>query len=475
MKTIYNINIVLLVLFVFIGCSKKEEIPADVKVNNFVWKGLNAYYLWQGKVPDLSDRRFSTQSQINNYLSNFQNPSKLFYSLLYQKGTIDKFSWIVDDYIALEKSFQGITLNNGMNFGLVQYQDKSENVFGYVRYVVPNSDAASKNVERGMIFNQIDNTNITTSNYKELIKKKNYTITLANYNNGNPTKTNQKIALTKNDLQENPIFISKIIESENKKIGYLMYNQFSSSYDEKLNTEFAKFKSNGVTELIVDLRYNGGGSVNTAVYLGSMITGQFTNELFAKQVWNEKYMDIHGNNKNLKDFFTDKIVKKGRQQPINSLNLKDVYFIVSNSSASASELVINALKPYINVKLVGDITYGKHVGSITLYDSKNYRKNGPEFNKNHTWAMQPIVLKIQNKRGETNPNGHNPDVFLKEKYEHLGVLGNVNEPLLKKTINLINGKVKSSVKMRKQTSEFNELMSSDELNPNSNNMYVNFK
>jgi C-terminal processing protease CtpA/Prc len=110
--------------------------------------------------------------------------------------------------------------------------------------------------------------------------------------------------------------------------------------------------------------------------------------------------------------------------------------LTTKSSASASELVINCLKPYINVIQIGDVTTGKNVGSITLYDSPTFAKQN--VNPNHKYAMQPIVLKIVDKNGFGDYTaGISPTFLLSENLNDLGILGNVNEPLLNAAINQI--------------------------------------
>ena len=295
-----------------------------------------------------------------------------------------------------------------MDFGLKRYKDNSTNVYGYVRYILPNSSAASKDIKRGMIFNTINGTQLTDSNYRNLLfsNSTNLNVGFANYNNENPISNDVFTTLSKEEIAENPIAISKIIREGNKKIGYLLYNQFSSSYDEQLNTVFNSFKTENIDDLIIDLRYNGGGSVNTATYLGSMITGQFTGELYSKEVWNSKIQKAYSAD-NFYNYFTDEIKRTDEngnvviQESIHSLNLSKVYFIVSASTASASELVINSLRSYIEVKIVGTTTVGKQVGSVTLYDSDNLRRNGANLNTTHSYAIQPIVLEISNKDNQT--------------------------------------------------------------------------
>ena len=469
-------------LLLLTSCSKSEDLSVDLQINNFVWKGLNAYYLWQSDVPDLQDRRFGNQSQLNSYLSGFSSPESLFESLLNRPE--DRFSVIVDDYIALENSFQGINLSNGMEFGLVRYKDGSSNIYGYVRYVIPNSDADNMGIIRGMLFNKVNGIQLTDTNFFNFLFRgpSIYTIGLADYNDGNPIFNNITYTLTKSEIEENPIKIAKIFTENNTKIGYLMYNQFARNYDLELNSVFGNFKSENIDELIVDLRYNPGGFTSSASHLASMITGQFTGELFSKESWNNKVMNSIPSD-NFENRFLDKIriFDQNRniikEEGINSLGLNRVYFIVSGSTASASELLINSLSPYIDVRIIGLKTEGKVRGSVTLYDSDNYLRNGKNFNLNHTYAMQPLVLEIVNKNGDNFPNGMIPAINLQgiqisENFGNLGVLGDRNELLLNRTIfYILTGQKKIEAQKELTIKEF---YSSKLATPTSNNMYSDF-
>ncbi|NDK19112.1 MAG: peptidase S41, partial [Zetaproteobacteria bacterium] len=114
--------------------------------------------------------------------------------------------------------------------------------------------------------------------------------------------------------------------------------------------------------------------------------------------------------------------------------------------ASASELVINGLNPYITVKSIGTKTVGKYVASIKVYDSKDLGRAGA--NPNHTYAMQPIVLEELNKLDFNDKDGFDPTILLPEDYGNLGILGDENEPLFKATLDLIStgGKLISAQK-----------------------------
>ncbi|MES2574932.1 MAG: S41 family peptidase [Bacteroidota bacterium] len=461
------------------SCQDNDDVavPADLEINDFIWKGLNLYYLWQADVPNLSDNKFSTQTKLNNFLSGYPVPEKLFQNLLYKpeslfpgKGqAVDRFSWIVDDYLELEGSLQGTTNNNGVEFGLSYKSSSSSEIVGWVRYIIPNSDASTKNIKRGDIFYGVNGTQLTVNNYQSLLFGSNndYTLNFADINGGAFTPNGKSVALTKTVLDENPILINKVITSGSHKIGYLMYNGFYANYDTQLNDAFGTLKSQGITDLVLDLRYNGGGSIQTATRLASMITGSFKGQVFSKEQWNAKIESYFQANdpESLKNLFTDKM----GSTTINSVNMNKIYILTSKSTASASELVINGLKPYIEVIQIGDVTVGKNVGSVTLYDSPTFGKTNR--NPKHRYAMQPLVLKIVNSVGFGDyQSGLTPTFQLAENLSALDVLGNTTEPLLSTAISKITG----SSKMKRQSPgiNFNFFKDSKSINGMRNQMYI---
>ena len=327
-----------------------------------------------------------------------------------------------------------------MEFGLSYKPNSSNEIFGVVRYIHPNSNAEANDIKRGDIFTSIDNTFLNISNYNSLLSQENYQVNFATYNDMNTDTTNDdtielnniNVDLSKEPLNKNPIFHHDIINSSGINIAYLMYNQFVPNFDNNLEIIFSEFKSNSVDELILDLRYNPGGSINSAVLLSSLITGQFQNEIFSTEQWNTDIQNYWLNND--PEYLINRFVNSE-----NSLNLNRVYILTSRSSASASELVINCLAPYIDVVQVGTTTYGKYQASVTLYDSENFTSQN--INPSHTYAIQPLVLKTLNAIGQTDYfNGLNPDFEFEERPYDMGIIGNINEPLLNQTINLIGSK-----------------------------------
>ena len=476
MKSILKVIILLfLTVLPFQSCQDNDDIYTS-DVQNFIWKGLNFYYLWQEDVPDLADNRFASTFQLNAFLYSHISPEDLFQSLLYKPTSrfpatqaVDRFSWIVDDYLELEGQLQGNTNSNGVEFGLSYKSSGSTEIIGWVRYIVPNSDAATKDIKRGDIFYGVNGTSLNIDNYQQLLFGSNndYTLNLAKYENNVFVPNGKSVALTKTALEENPILINKVIVSGSHKIGYLMYNGFYSNYDTELNDAFGTLKSQGITDLVLDLRYNGGGSVRTATRLASMITGSFAGQVFAKQQWNSKIESYYAANNPdaLKDLFPDEI----GSTPIQSVGMIKVYILTTKSTASASELIINGLKPFIEVVQIGDLTTGKNVGSVTLYDSPTLGKE--KRNPNHRYAMQPIVLKIVNAQGFGDyQSGLVPTYSQKESILNLGILGETTEPLLSKAIEKITGV--SRLQPSKSRIEFNYFDELKSINEYQNQMYL---
>ena len=467
------LSVLTILTLITVSCTNDDiNIPEEIEVQDFIWKGLNLYYFWQEDVPDLANDRFSNQGQLNNFLNNYDDPKDLFDALKFNPGQEggDKYSWIVDDYIELEQQLQGTSKNNGVKYGLVPFSGGND-LFGYVQYISPNSDASNKDIKRGDLFLEVDGQQLTLDNYRDLLFGANdsYTLGLASIDNTTISLTGETVSLTKEIYTENPVFLTKTIDKGGKKIGYIMYNAFRANFETELNNAFLQLKNEGVTDLVLDLRYNGGGRISTATSLASMITGQFEGELFSKESWNSKLQEF------LEEEFPERLTNNfgstiENNSIINSLNLTKLYVLVTKRSASASELVINGLKPYIDVTLVGSKTEGKHVGSVTLYDSENFLRTGA--NQNHFYAMQPIVLQEVNKLGENNNNtGFDPNIPLAEDYGNLGVLGDEDEPLLEAALNDILG-MSTPVKRKSFFSGLKEIGHSEEMLYLHSGMYI---
>lgn len=179
------------------------------------------------------------------------------------------------------------------------------------------------------------------------------------------TATSANYALT-------PVLAAKILTAPNgAKVGYLAYQEFISSSASALGNAFDSFRAAGVTELVVDLRYNGGGSVTTARDLASLIGGASLN--------GQVFAGLRFNANNSASNFNYVFNSSAATQPAQPLEgLSRVFVIASSGTASASELVINSLKPFRNVVTIGSSTFGKPYGFVpreacgTTYSAVNF-------------------------------------------------------------------------------------------------------
>jgi C-terminal processing protease CtpA/Prc len=441
------------------NCNKNEDInvpPApiseepqqtvDIVVQDFMWQTMNAFYLWQADVADLADDRFGSQVDYEAFLAETPDPEAFFYDQLLIPD--DRFSVAVDNYKDLVNSLAGIFTSNGLEFGLVRFSG-SDDVFGYVRYVIAGSDAATKPIARGDIFTGVDGQTLNINNYIDLLFGSNatYTLNMADIVDNTITPNGVEISLTKQEnLVEDPVLVSKVLDVGGQNVGYLMYNQFTGESSDQLNQVFGDFKAANITDLVLDLRYNPGGSGSTVQVLASLIYDTNTSNLLWKDRYNAKIEAAFGPGDLDNNFVSTTGTAFGNMDaPLNNLNLSRVFVIATGGSASASELVMVGLEPYINVIHIGETTVGKNQGSNTFVDdpaNNNFYQPDREdqINPDNQWAVQPIIITVENSAGFSDySNGLVPDIELEEDLTNLGVLGDPNEPLLARAIQEISG------------------------------------
>ena len=468
------ISIVIFLLFVTISCSEKDDliiedndkINENKYVNDWIYKEMNIYYLWNDKIPKKPDYTLA--------------PDLFFKSLLnqYNKDTNpngDRFSWIDDDYTNLLGSLSGIKSDEiGFDYIFVATNDTRNEYYALVTYPKKGSDAYIKGIDRGRFITKVDGKIITKENYRVVFSGTgSKTLSMKDYIYNNQT---QKYTLTdaadvtirmEKDFAETPVYLDTVYTeiSKDKKIGYMVYNFFatdkgdnSHDYDRLLMDRLKSIKDKGATEMILDLRYNGGGAVSTAIALASaLVKGRSIKNVLVTAEYNalvdSELKKEEGANYN-KDYFIDKIA--GTSIVVPALDLPRLYVLVTGGSASASELIINGLKPYMDVVLIGETTYGKNVGSISIYE-----KNDPK----NKWGMQPIIVKYSNSAGNSDfTAGFKPN-FEVDELEALNLrlveFGNTDDPLLSVALNQITGGVQTrTMRMNRQiatTPEMNEV------------------
>lgn len=440
---------VVISVLLFTGCEKKEvpvgeekvQASAQVqKINGFIKDVMTDVYLWYDKLPDI-DIKYETNSK------------DYFQKLLYSE---DKWSYITDDITAFEQSLQGVEKTFGYSLVFGSFVNSSGaptgNYFGIVEYVYPNTPASKAGFTRGDLIIKLDGGNITADNYRNLFSGTSVSVTKGTLTS-NGIATGATLTLVAEELNLDPVLMYKIIEREGHKIGYLVYLQFIPSYNSSsLNLAFQYFRENQISDLVLDLRYNPGGYTTAAQYLTSSIAPLNTvndKSTLVSYQWNDKYQAYWISN-NRQDQLG---VKFDPNVPVK-LGLGKLYVLTGNGTASASELTICGLEPYMDVVIVGDTTYGKYTASITI-KPEDWYQNASDYTGFKNWGMQPIIMRYANSQGITNfKNGFAPDFLVRDELLPAYPLGELTEPLLKKAVENITGTTISAPKRAERPIEY---------------------
>lgn len=395
-------------------------------INNWIYENMNAYYLWGDQMAA------KTGTDLTSV------PDKYFRSLLYQYGNVDRFSWIDEDAEALVASLQGVTKSAGFSYTPFLAGPNTKDVVFAVRYSIKDSPAEKAGLVRGDIITKVNGVTIDTLNYRTILSPENLAFTLGERSGTSFISNGKTISVTKDVIQNFPVHFNSIIEAGDKKIGYIVYNQFipgitvngvtNTQFDNELRTVFGRFKAEGVSELVLDLRYNGGGYISSSDVLSSLIVSNLKpGTLMSKQIWSANAKKLFNEPESAYESYW-------RSEPNNLGSLSRVFILTSGGTASASELVINNLKPFMEVVLVGGNTYGKDVGSITIDDKRN--------NYRWKWGLQPIVLRTVNAVGEASygtKSGFMPNFSVSDNVLPYRPFGDPSETLLKTVLEQITG------------------------------------
>jgi C-terminal processing protease CtpA/Prc len=423
-----------LTLTICISACNKEEISVDDNfdpgtneyVNDWIYTNLSNYYYWEEDLP----ARSITDA----------NPEDFFYS---QLSTQDRFSWIQPNFIELLNSLQGVNTEAGYEFILFNDPQIENGVIGQITYIKEGSPAATvEGILRGDLFYQINGSSLNINNYRSLLGEisEPHSLTFKRYSSETETFTEigQK-SFTTAEVAEKPIYLDTVYEINNKRIGYLVYNLFSTGekadddsypYLQNMDAVFSTFKGKGIQHLILDLRYNSGGAETATINLASLIGAGITqNDVFIKRDYNDLYESFLIENygeESLLRYFTNKAENIG-----SSLVDPELIVLTSGGTASASELLVNGLLPYMNVFMIGDTTVGKNVGSASIYEDDD---------PDNTYGMQPIITKSFNSKNQSDySQGFYPDIAIRDFGLDKKELGDKNELLLNLAISYITG------------------------------------
>jgi len=438
MKNIRFCVVLYLAVMLFGACSDEKDNSSPTyeegdEVNQWIEKIMRQHYLWEDEIPD------------EGSLDQDLEPDKFFLTLLSESDGIERngehqyFSYIEKKSTSTKASSTNES-SYGFEFAIYRESAQSTRIYALVLYVLPNSPAADAGLKRGDWVSAIDEVNLSTSNYSKLSSGDAVSFSLLKYTSDYKALTSDRTIdmPAAREVEDTPFLYNTMIEEGGKKIGYLVYNRFRTgpegtddlTYDNHLKSLFQNYKSNGVTEFILDLRYNGGGLISCAQLLSSLLAPQTAlSKTFCLLEYNEKQKD-----KNYTYLFdSSSTVKAG------NLNLSRMYVLTGEMTASASELVINALIPYIgreNIIIIGSQTIGKPVGSATYGEDEDV-----------DWLLHPITVRIFNAEKEADyANGFIPDYLLDELNfgQLLYPFGDSQELLLNYALTKITGLRSSS-------------------------------
>ncbi|WPV69595.1 S41 family peptidase [Chitinophaga sp. LS1] len=407
--------IIALTVLIFFAACHKDNAPdvtptgpvTQQETNKWILDSMRYFYLWNSTLPATVDTTLST----TDYFASLKNAEDRF-SFLYKPSDNSTYpKYMLYQY--------------GILFSVIE-QDGPK---GVVQLVIPGSVAALNGIKRGDYFTAINGNTLTSSNASEL------TAAMLAGTSATLTVNDAVITLPAQQLGEDPLYQKDTFMVKDKVVAYLFYNYFNDTYNTALQQAFQAFKNAGASELILDLRYNPGGSVAAAALLNAMIApGISEQSLFAKYTGNN-----HLGSRDVTYKSALSVPESGNPISFSALtdkrlSLSRVFIISGEATASAAELTINSLKPYTQVIQIGEKTFGKDKGAVIISDARI------------PWTLMPITYNLLNANGTGGyTSGISPDYTIDEMSElPLKTLGNHTDPLIAKAISIIDGNAKTT-------------------------------
>ena len=384
----------------FTGCEKDDPpLSEEIRARDQLYKLMNDWYLWYDKMPDVDKSQYDT-------------PEELLEAMRYLPK--DVFSYITSWQEFESRMLEGKYIGHGFSWGF------DDNGNARIIFIFKDSPLYNEEVRRGWIINKVNGTAITTENGSTIFGDK-----TVGYENTiefiTPADSTVSITTAKKEIQKNSVLYYDTLHINSTVTAHMVFQEFMQPSIEEFTDVFSFFNSTGVTEMILDLRYNPGGLTSVATLLASLITGENTaGEVFTKHIYNDKKSD-----ENSSTIF---------EEQTNSLNLSRIIILTTGGTASASEALINGLEPYIDVVTIGGTTYGKPVG-MRAFQYEDY-------------VFLPITFRIANSMNKSDYyDGIQPDALCNDDFTR--AFDNRKEACLKEAIYYLENGSFSGTKSRK--------------------------
>lgn len=423
----------------FGGCAvdRWEAYAGRTQTDRWIDDTMRVWYYWKQDIPHTND------------LNYFSPPFEFFASVLSEQDGKDgqPFSTIDSLDAPATRGVPSTDYGYGFQYTTNHVEDNDTALYARLLYVSPDSPAGEAGLERGDWILEMDGEPITENNYSRLNGGEGITLTVGYYDAAQDTilayAEPQTLAPART-FYDNPVHYRNVYVSGSKRVGYLVYNHFtggltesSTEYDDDLREAFSYFATEQVNEFVLDLRYNNGGQLSCASLLCAMLApSSALGQTLAYLEFNESIGEQEM-------VFDESLIQGGA-----NLNLSRLYVLTSTETASASEMLINCLKPYMEVVLVGGTTVGKNVASRAFV------------NEELMLEMRPIVCKLYNADRESEyAEGFTADVSVDENGDMARFLpfGNPDELMLYTALNLINGTQSGQAAAQTVTVKYNSV------------------
>ena len=418
-------------------------------VNLFAANMMDLYYLWTKEIADAIKAWKLTEEPIS-YLKDHRYKD-------------DRWSKITDDFASFYGSVSGTQKTYGydLTFGYADAQRTT--ICAVITFTYAGSPARNAGLKRGDIILEVNGKTMTPSNYADIVSKEllgGDQVKLSVYTGVPPSV--KEVTLQSVEMYENPVHTVKVIDCGTKKVGYLHFTSFTLDACQDLIDACKTFRAAGISDLILDLRYNGGGFSLTEQVLASLLAPEAevdAGSVLSTEVYNEALTKYYAEKQqDTKTYFKKAYDFKSSEGKSYHLDLKDanprisqLVAIISSGTASASEAILCDLFPYLTIKLVGEQTHGKFCSGLMLYGPDFYDDNKSWVEQNmgvgsaaqgkkyaDNWGLYVMYSRFADKDGVTRcmPDGLKPDVKVSDDVTDGYELGDPGETMLAKALEL---------------------------------------